>query len=68
MRVSIEALRAIFYQLETEHPTTFLDDVRITARTVRRSFSARGKRAAITDEVVLEAIYTVTGYMRPKES
>lgn len=67
MRVSMDALPAILYHLETGYPATFLDDVRITARTVRRPFRSRGKPLERKEEVILEAVYTVTGYMRPKE-
>ncbi len=68
MRVSIDALAVILHQLETGYPAVFVDDVRINARTVRRTSRSRGGPAARAGDVLLDVTYTVTGYLRPAVS
>lgn len=68
MRVSHDALPVILYRLETGYPAVFLDDVRIGARTARRSSRSRGGAAVLPDGVLLDVSYTVTGYLPPAVS
>jgi general secretion pathway protein M len=68
MRVSIDALAVILHQLETGYPAIFVDDVRINARTVRRTSRLRRGPAKRSGDSVLDVTYTVTGYLRPAGS
>jgi general secretion pathway protein M len=68
MRVSIDALAVILHQLETGYPAVFVDDVRINARTVRRTSRSRDGPAERSGDVLLDVTYTVTGYLRPAVS
>jgi general secretion pathway protein M len=65
MRVSIDALAVILHQLETGNPAIFLDDVRISARTVPRAARLRSGSTERPGDVALEVTYDATGYMRP---